>query len=46
MTILLKGGRIFLGRRFVTADVLLKDGSAFVFDEFDTTHAEEVSDLT
>ena len=33
MTILLKGGRIFLGRRFVTADVLLKDGSAFVFDE-------------
>ena len=33
MTILLKGGRIFLGRKFVTADVLLKGGSAFVFDE-------------
>ena len=33
MTILLKGGRIFLGRKFVTADVLLKDGSAFVFHE-------------
>ncbi|MBR2546754.1 MAG: dihydroorotase [Eubacterium sp.] len=33
MTILLKGGRIFLGRKFVTADVLLKGGSAFVFDK-------------
>ena len=33
MTILLKGGRIFLGRKFVTADVLLKGGSAFVFNE-------------
>lgn len=33
MKILLKGGRIFLGRKFVTADVLLKGGSAFVFDE-------------
>ena len=43
MTILLKGGRIYLGRKFVTADVLLKDGSAFVFDE---STADEVIDLS
>ncbi len=30
MTILLTGGRVFLGRRFVKADILLKNGSAFI----------------
>ena len=57
MTILLKGGRLFLGRRFVTADILLKGGSAFVFDEgaapdiahcdvFGNITADEVIDLS
>ena len=44
MTILLKGGRILLGRKFVTADVLLKGGSAFVFTK--DTAADEVVDLS
>ena len=49
MTILLKGGRLFLGRRFVTADILLKGGSAFVFDEGaapDIAHCDAFGNIT
>lgn len=50
MKILLKGGRIYLGRKFVTADILLKGGSAFVFTEGAApdvrNSADEVIDLS
>lgn len=48
MTTLLKNGRLYIGRKFVTADILLKEGSAFVIDKGAapiTIHTDEVFDL-
>ena len=48
MTTLLTNGRLYMGRKFVPADILLEEGSAFVIDRGsspDTFHIDEVIDL-
>lgn len=49
MSTLLANGRVFMNGTFVPADILLKDGSAFVFDNGsspDTSHVDEVIDIS
>ena len=45
MTTLLMNGRLYMGGTFVPADILLKGGSAFVYDNSDTPDSNNIDEI-